>query len=85
MDKIFSARIDESIIHKITVLAHALKVSKKKIIEGAIEAYAQKLGKASQASVFEQTFGAWKRDETPQETVERGRKAFRDSMMRRRA
>jgi predicted transcriptional regulator len=37
MDKILSARVDESVANRIGLLARRLRTSKKKIIESAIE------------------------------------------------
>jgi len=41
MDKIFSSKIDEAVIHKIGLLAQKLNTSKKSIIETAIREYSQ--------------------------------------------
>jgi predicted transcriptional regulator len=82
MDKIFSARVDDSVIQQITNLAKQLKISKKQIIEGAIAMYAKKVEQESKTNIMDQTFGAWKRNETATETVKKARKAFQDSMKR---
>jgi predicted transcriptional regulator len=84
VDKIFSARIDESVTNHISSLARRLRTSKKKIIESAIEIYAAQVDKEQEFDVFEHTCGAWKRKGTPGETVVKVRKAFRDSMERHR-
>jgi predicted transcriptional regulator len=82
MDKIFSARIDESVTNHISSLARRLHTSKKKIIESAIERYATQVDKEQDFDVFEHTCGAWQRKGTPGETVVKVRRAFRDSMKR---
>ena len=82
MDKIFSARIDEAILNKVAFLAQKLHLSKKKVIEGAVEMYAQKMELASDINVFEQTRGAWKRPESAEQTIVRSKSAFRKSMQR---
>lgn len=82
MDKILSARLDESAITQIGTLARSLRTSKKAVIERAIELYAAHVSQAQQVDVFEQTCGAWTREESAKETVEAARKAFRDSMHR---
>ena len=79
MDKIFSARVDEAIIQRIGLLARQLQTSKKAVIEHAILAYAEKVAKEQNFDVLEHTFGAWERDDTPQETVDKARNAFRES------
>ena len=82
MDKILSARVDESIISRIGSLARQLHTTKKKIIESAIQMYASKIEEENNLDVLDQTFGAWDREESAQQTVNNVRKAFRDSMLR---
>lgn len=82
MDKIFSARIDEGVVQKIATLAQGLRVSKKKVIEAAIEAYAVRMGTPSSKDAFSAAYGAWKRDESVSATVARSREAFESSMKR---
>lgn len=82
MDKIFSARVDESVILRIGVLARQLKTTKKAIIEGAVRLYAEKIEKENNIDILEQTLGAWNRTESHGKTLKKVRKAFRDSMER---
>ena len=82
MDKILSARVDESVIHRIGALARQLGTTKKAVIESAIQLYAEKIEKEQDFDVFEQTLGAWRRSESPAETAEEARSAFRRSMHR---
>ena len=81
MDKILSARVDESIIRRIGTLAKQMRTTKKAVIEGAVRLYAEKI-KSGEADVFELTLGAWSRKERPSQTVAKARKAFRGSMER---
>jgi predicted transcriptional regulator len=82
MDKILSARVDESVVSRISSLARRLHTSKKKIIENAIETYAAQVDKEQGFDVFEHTCGTWRRKEMAGETVVKVRRAFRDSMKR---
>lgn len=82
MDKILSARLDESVIQQIGNLAKQLNTTKKQVIEGAITLYAKKIEKETKTDILDQTFGVWKRDEKTSETVEKSRRAFHDSMLR---
>jgi predicted transcriptional regulator len=82
MDKIFSARVDESLIRQVSAMAHELRKTKKAIIEAAIRCYAKSVAQEKRVDILEQTLGAWKRNESPQKTVERSRAAFRHSMKR---
>ncbi len=82
MDKILSARVDESVVNHIGLLARRLRTSKKKIIESAIERYASQIEKEQDFDVFEHTCGAWHRKDSAANTVIKVRKAFRDSIKR---
>ena len=83
MDKIFSTRIDESVAYRIEELAKRLKIPKKRVIEEAVLAFAERNEPENGSDVFEETCGAWKRRESPAKTIEKARKAFRESMERR--
>ena len=82
MDKILSARVDESVIKKIGTLALTLRMTKKAVIEAAVRAYSEKTEQGKATDPLEQSLGAWKRDGTPEETVRRGKTAFRVAMER---
>ena len=69
MDKILSARVDETVLNKISFLAQRLHLTKKKVIEGAVQLYAQRMESAGDMNVFAQTSGAWKRNESIDHTV----------------
>jgi hypothetical protein len=81
MDKILSARVDESVIHKIGALARQMGTTKKSVIEEAVRLYGERV-QSGEADVFERTLGAWSRKESPQRTVAKVRQAFRGSMGR---
>ena len=82
MDKIFSARVDESVIRRIGFLASQLGTSKKAVIEGAIQMYAEMIEKENNIDVLELTFGSWCRTEAPDKIVRKARRAFHNSMHR---
>jgi predicted transcriptional regulator len=82
MDKILSARVDESVIRHIGMLAERLHLPKKAIIEKAIESYSRQVGADAAVDVLDQTLGAWCRNESPDETVLTARQAFQESMER---
>ncbi|MCJ7784209.1 MAG: hypothetical protein MUP41_09765 [Desulfobacterales bacterium] len=82
MDKILSTRVDESVVNRIGSLARRLRMSKKKIIETAIEKYATQVDEEQDFDVFEHTCGVWRRRESARETVVKARKAFHRSMHR---
>ena len=82
MDKILSARVDESALKRIGSLAKQLKTTKKRIIEQAVTLYAEKVEKDTQEDILDLTFGAWQRKEPAEETVHQSRKAFQDAMLR---
>ena len=82
MDKILSARVDEIVLNKISFLSQKLHISKKKVIEGAVRLYAQSMETAGDKTVFKQTSGAWKRNESIDQTVVQVKTAFRKSTQR---
>ena len=82
MDKIFSARVDESTVRRIGILAQRLNTTKKNIIESAIEVYASRIEEEYSLDVLDLTFGAWRREEAEPVVVDESRKAFRRSMIR---
>ena len=84
MDKIFSARMNEAVIHRIGSLARRLRTSKKRVLENAVETYAARIEQETRSDVFEETCGAWRRKETARQTVDEARAAFRRAMERRR-
>ena len=82
MDKVLSARVDESVIKKLNMLSRQLNLTKKAILEGAILLYAEQIAAENKIDILDLTFGSWKRDEAVSDTVNRARKAFQTSMER---
>lgn len=82
MDKILSARLDESVIRRIGSLARLMNTTKKKIIESAIEMYASKIEEEKKQDILDQTFGVWQREESSTETARKAREAFQQAMLR---
>jgi len=82
MDKIISARVDESIAYLIDSLAHTLGTSKKRVIEDAITSYSQKLSEQHELDAFAETCGAWQRNEKTETTVQQARESFRAAYKR---
>ena len=82
MDKVFSARIDESAAASINHLARQLHSTKKQVIERAVALFAAQVEREQQDDLLSQSFGAWNRDESAQETVDTARSVFRNSMQR---
>lgn len=83
MDKVLSARLDESTVSRIGLLAQRLRTSKKKVIEDAIQLYSKRVDAKGDFDVFDQTCGAWKRKKAGAREIEKIRAVFRKSMMRR--
>jgi len=82
MDRIFSARINDSIYRKINDLSFRMHTSKKAVIETAIDLLGKSFAEESEIDVFKETSGSWKREETAEETVTRIRGEFNSSMNR---
>ena len=84
MDKILSARVDESILRRIGLMAEQMKTSKKTVIENAILLYAEQVETEASIDILDRTLGAWDREESPEETFEKSRTTFHTSMERHR-
>ncbi len=82
MQKIMSTRIDESVLALIDRIAREKNLSKKTIVEEAIKNFWQKIHDEKDVDFFQNSFGAWKRDESTEETVRKSRLAFNQSMHR---
>ena len=82
MERIMSTRIDESVVALIDRIAREKKLSKKKIIEEAVINFWQKIKGEKGLDIFQDSVGAWKRDEPVEETARKARLAFNQSMQR---
>ena len=69
MERIMSTRIDESVLNLINRIVKEKNISKKRIIEEAIRDFWQKIHAEKEVDLFADSFGAWKRDESAEETV----------------
>ena len=82
MDKIFSTRLDESIIQEIDRLSSLLKTSKKKLIEEMIRRGAREMDCETGKDFWSETSGIWKRGESPDKMRRKARAEFERSMRR---
>jgi hypothetical protein len=82
LDKIFSARVDEATVRRISRLAHKLHTTKKAVVEAAVRSYAEKSELEQDSDIWEETHGIWERQESPRETVKQVRQTFRESLRR---
>ena len=82
MDKILSVRVDETVIHQLGILARELNMTKKSIIEEAIKLYSEQTKQENKTDVLANTFGAWQRSESVDETILNSCSAFNNSMGR---
>ena len=55
---------------------------KKAVVEGALRMYAESVDAHENVAVFDQTSGAWQRQESPSQTVKKARQAFHIAMKR---
>jgi predicted transcriptional regulator len=82
MDRILSARIDDTIYRKINDLSLKLHTTKKSVIEQAIDLLGRNIQEERKSDIFSDTCGTWEREETPDETVKNVRSVFNHSMKR---
>ncbi len=81
MDKVLSARLDQTVVDELARMSRQLGISKKQLLEEAIRLRAKRAG-ASRNDVWSETCGLWRRRETPAATVRRVRRAFEAAMQR---
>ena len=82
MDKVFSTRLDENLIRKVNILSVKKSMSKKTLIEQALLKYINDIDDQLDSDIINRSFGAWQRDETPDQTITGAKQAFKDSFFR---
>ena len=82
MHKIFSTRLDEDLVRQIDRFVRERSITKKSLIEKALRAYLEEMGEKLGHDMVDRSFGAWRRDETAEETWLRAREAFNRSFKR---
>jgi predicted transcriptional regulator len=83
MDRIFSARLDDGVVHRISSLSHRLRIPKKQVLERAVMLLSDQEGNEKASDFLDESFGAWVRKESPDALVAHARNAFRKSVERR--
>ena len=83
MQKVFSARLDESVLDEMERVTRRLKMTKRRFLEQAIQRQAKELAEQEESDVWGETLGAWTRREKPATTIRRAREAFRGTFERR--
>ncbi len=76
MDKVFSTRLDENLIKKVDRFIKARSITKKSLVEKSLRTFLKEAESNIDRGIIDKSFGAWKRDETINETWRRGRSAF---------
>jgi hypothetical protein len=82
MDKIVSARLEETAINEMERVTRQLGITKKRFLEEAIRCHARELTARREVDDWSETCGAWRRKESVPATVNRARGAFRRSFRR---
>ena len=82
MDKILSARLDETVVDELSRVTKQRGITKKQFLEEAIRAHAGHTEGGSTADVWTETCGAWQRRESPRTTIRLARTAFNATMTR---
>ena len=83
MDKVFSTRLDDDLGRRVDRFAKERSLSKKALVEKALREYMDRFEPNHELDTIERSFGAWKRDESPEETWQWGRDRFREGFYRR--
>ena len=82
MQKVFSARLDESVLDEMERVTRRLRITKRRFLEEAIRRQAAELTDEQGSDLWAETLGAWKRSEKPATTIRRARQAFRGALER---
>jgi len=82
MDKIFSTRLDEDLIQQIDRFVKSRFITKKSLVENALRTYINGLKENLEQDMISESFGAWQREETAEETWALGKKTFRRAFQR---
>jgi hypothetical protein len=89
MDKVFSTRIDASVLDLLERTARRLGLTKKRFTEDAIRLFAERHAAAPGAEgaedIWSETLGAWRRREKPETTIRNARDAFSRTFRRHHA
>jgi Ribbon-helix-helix protein, copG family len=83
VDKVLSARLEESVIDELDRACKRLGTTKKQFLEEAIRQRAAAVRGAT-GDVWDDTSGAWVRREAPETTIRRARRTFESAMARHR-
>jgi len=80
MERVFSTRLDESLLDDLTRLAQRLGLSKKALLGELIRDRMAREESRGHPDVWAETAGSWKRRESPTTTVRTSRQAFREAL-----
>lgn len=83
-DQVISTRVDARVAETITRLAVRLKLTKKAVVEAAINRYAETMSRAGGSDVLDQTCGAWASKQSAADLSAQARRTFRSAMTRHR-
>ncbi len=82
MDKVLSARVDETVLEELNRVIKQRGITKKQFLEEAIRGHAARTGAAAAPDVWAETCGIWQRPESVPTTIRRARAALESSMRR---
>jgi len=82
MDKVFSTRLDESLIKQINIFVKDKSMSKKSLVETALKNYFEQAGLKMEYDIIERSFGIWQRSESVDNTWSQARETFNKGFRR---
>jgi hypothetical protein len=82
MDKVFSTRLDETVVNELSRVSKRLGITKKQFLEEAIRQQVSRMAEGEILDVWTETCGVWKRRESPHTTIRKARRAFEASVAR---
>ena len=82
MDRVLSARLDEKVIEELDFATRKLHMTKKQFLEEASRMRAKETRIEERLRILHESAGAWKREESAEETIAAIRKASEDAYRR---
>jgi hypothetical protein len=82
MEKVLSTRLPEEVIEELEQASRKLGITKKQFLQEAIRMRAAEISRERAHEIIESSFGAWQRDEPPEETIRQIKESFRKNWRR---
>ena len=82
MDRIFSTRMNDDLVRRVNRFVRERSMTKKGLIEKALREYLDRIDSDHEAGILARSFGSWKREEAPEDTLRKARDTFNEGFRR---